>query len=77
MTGRVLWFDLKKGFGFIRAQNEDVFVHYSKILAPEGEFRMLAEGDVVEFETFYADRGNGSQKIQAKNVKVLKEGENE
>jgi CspA family cold shock protein len=74
-TGKVLWFDLKKGFGFIRALNQDIFVHYSKIIAPDGEFKTLSEGDLVEFEIFQADRGGGQQKIQAKNVKVLKEGD--
>jgi CspA family cold shock protein len=74
--GIVLWFDVKKGFGFIRSEGQDVFVHYSKIEAPMGEFRTLNEGDEVEFEVFEADRGGGKSKPQAKNVKVTKEGHN-
>ena len=72
MQGRVLWFDVKKGFGFIRTpDSQDVFVHFSKIDSPAGEFRVLEQNEKVEFELFYADRGNGSQKPQAKNVKRI------
>lgn len=73
MIGKCLWFDVKKGFGFVRSHEhrEDIFVHYSKIQAPLGEFRVLDEGDIVEFELFFADRGNGTAKPQAKNVKII------
>lgn len=71
MTGKVLWFDVKKGYGFIRSGSQDIFVHFSKIHAPMGEFRVLEQGEWVEFEVFHADRGNGDQKPQAKNVTRL------
>jgi CspA family cold shock protein len=76
LKGHVLWFDVKKGFGFIRSNDQDIFVHFSKIESPPGEFRVLEEGEEVSFELFYAERGNGSKKPQAKNVKRLK-GEND
>lgn len=69
MVGVCLWFDVKKGFGFIQCGKLDAFVHYSKILAPAGEFRVLEEGDIVEFELFYAERGS-DMKPQARNVKL-------
>jgi cold shock CspA family protein len=75
MIGKVLWFDVAKGFGFIKGEDKDVFVHYSKILAEPGEFRLLEKGWVVEFETFMCDRENGTQKIQAKDVKIISKGE--
>ena len=74
MQGKVLWFDVKKGFGFIREEGgdeADVFVHYSKILAEPGEFRVLEANDKVEFEKFDADRGDGAKKPQAKNVRKV------
>jgi cold shock protein len=73
MIGKVLWFDVKKGYGFIRTDNGamDVFVHYSKISAAPGEFRVLEEGERVEFEVFYADRGAGRSKPQAREVQSL------
>ena len=49
MTGRVKWFNDRKGFGFIEVEGQkDVFVHHSAI---QGEgFKSLKEGDEVEFE---------------------------
>lgn len=77
MVGKVLWFDVKKGYGFIRANNQDIFVHFSKILAPAGEFRVLEQNEWVEFDLFFAERGDGSQKPQAKNVKRVEGAQNE
>lgn len=50
LTGKVKFFDAKKGFGFIVPDNggEDIFVHQSVIHA-QG-FRSLAEGESVEYE---------------------------
>jgi CspA family cold shock protein len=73
MIGKVLWFDVKKGFGFIRCEEDgsDVFVHYSKIQAEPGEFRLLEANENVEFEKFDADRGGADRKPQAKNVRKV------
>lgn len=72
-VGKVLWFDVVKGYGFIRRKSgEDIFVHFSKIIEEDGVFKVLEQNDVVEFEVFEADRGNGEKKPQAKDVKVIK-----
>lgn len=56
MIGTVKWFNQKKGYGFITAQdNQDVFVHFSAI-AGEG-FKSLDEGQQVEFEIVDGPRG--------------------
>ena len=65
MTGKVKWFDQKKGYGFITTdEGEDIFVHYSSIQA-EG-FKNLAEGELGQFEVLDSDRGP-----QAANVVKL------
>jgi len=54
--GTVKWFDSAKGFGFIiKADGEDVFVHYRSILG-EG-YRSLDEGQVVEFVGTRGEKG--------------------
>ncbi len=54
--GTVKWFNGSKGYGFIaRDTGEDVFVHYSAILA-DG-YRSLEEGQRVEFVVTQGDKG--------------------
>ncbi len=60
--GTVKWFDVKKGFGFIQQEDgNDVFVHYSNI-SGDG-FKVLEDGESVEFEVVEGDKG-----LQAQNV---------
>jgi CspA family cold shock protein len=56
LTGTVKWFDSKKGYGFITADNgQDVFVHYTGI---NGEgFKTLEEGERVSFSVTESDKG--------------------
>ena len=64
-SGKVKWFDNKKGFGFIiQESGQDVFVHHTAIQS-EG-FRSLAEGEAVEFEVTRGPKG-----LQAANVKKV------
>ena len=63
--GRVNWFNVQKGFGFIsRDDGNDVFVHFSAI--KRDGFKSLNEGDEVEFEVSQGPKG-----LQAANVVVL------
>ena len=69
MTGIVKWFNAEKGYGFITPDDgtEDVFVHFSAIVA-EG-YKKLLEGQKVTFET-EPDPKN-SEKLRAVNVVKL------
>ncbi len=63
--GTVKWFNAKKGFGFISdEEGNDVFVHFSA-LQMDG-FKVLEEGDKVEFEVVKGEKGP-----QAANVSRL------
>ena len=64
-TGRVKWFDEKKGFGFIeREEGNDVFVHFKAING--SGFKTLAEGQEVQFEVEQGQKGP-----QASNVVIV------
>ena len=64
-TGKVKWFDEKKGFGFIERQDgNDVFVHF-RAISGDG-YKTLAEGQEVQFEVEQGDKGP-----QATNVVLL------
>ena len=56
-TGKVKWFDERKGYGFIQPDDggPDVFVHHSSIQM-EGH-RTLNEGQAVEYETEAGGKG--------------------
>ena len=59
--GKVLWFNDAKGYGIIKYQDKDVFVHYSWIY---GDVQSLAEGQTVSFELVEGIKG-----LQAYSVK--------
>ena len=67
--GTVKWFNAEKGYGFIAPDEggDDVFVHYSAIVA-EG-YKRLREGQRVSFDT-EADPKN-ADKLRAVNVVAL------
>ena len=68
-TGTVKWFNEAKGYGFISNDNggEDVFVHFSAIIA-DG-FKTLAEGQKVTFDTEQDPKSTG--KLRAVNVRAI------
>lgn len=69
MNGKVKWFDSKKGYGFIIAEDgKEVFVHYTGIVK-EG-FKALTEGQLVTYEIGSGDKGE-----QAVNVQIVPKGE--
>ena len=54
--GNVKWFNEQKGYGFIvDGSNNDLFVHYSKIVG-DG-FRSLREGEAVEYDVEQGPKG--------------------
>ncbi len=63
-TGKVKWFNIQKGFGFIvQEDNKDLFVHFKDVL---GGIDSLQENDNVEFEV-----AEGRKGLQAVNVKKV------
>ena len=69
-TGRVKWFDAKKGFGFIEQESgdKDIFVHASAVKS--AGLRRLQEDDKVSFDVEDSPKGPN-----AINIKVVEEAE--
>jgi CspA family cold shock protein len=66
-SGKVKWFDNKKGFGFIAQDSgQDVFVHHSSIVG-QG-YKTLSEGEVVDFEVIQSEKGLKAQNVQRKQT---------
>ena len=73
-TGKVKWFNEKKGFGFIiNEQGEDIFVHYSAVKVAKNQFRYLVQGEYVEFDLVKA-AADSKHEFQADNISGIKGG---
>jgi CspA family cold shock protein len=66
--GTVVWFNNKKGYGYIKPDDggKDWFVHYSNIVAQEGTYKTLVSGQKVSFVV-----GENNTGPQAEQVTVL------
>ena len=63
MQGKVKWFNERKGFGFIEAENgTDVFVHFSAIQT--SGFKTLQEGQRVSFEVQNGPKGPSAADVR-------------
>lgn len=61
-TGTVKWFNAKKGYGFISdEEGKDIFVHFSSLEMPG--FKVLEEGEKVEFEVVEGEKGPQAAKV--------------
>ena len=73
LTGRVEWFDEKKGFGVIQYKEEDntikeYFAHHTEINVKNNVFRALYPDEEVEFIHSYNE---SKKKLTAKNITGL------
>ena len=71
VKGTVKWFNSSKGFGFITQDDNatDIFIHFSAIKGDENDFKIIYEGDIVEFDVVDGEKGP-----QASNVVVVEKG---
>lgn len=61
IVGKVKWFNVKAGFGFINRNDngQDVYAHYSSIVNknPNHRVRSLADGELVQFNLIEGSKG--------------------
>jgi len=61
VRGKVKWFNVKAGFGFVNRNDngEDVYAHYSAIINknPDHRVRSLADGELVQFNIIQGAKG--------------------
>jgi len=70
--GKVKWFDMKKGYGFIRPFDEaqlDVFVHLLDV--QKSGLQSLEQGQEVEYQTYVSPRKHHKDGQHAKEIKIL------
>ena len=67
-TGKIKWFDSKKGYGFIKDNDsdKDIFLHVTSL--EKSKLRVLKENQEIEFE-IKEEKG----KLQAVNLKRSKD----
>ena len=66
-SGKVKWWDNKKGFGFIsQHEGQDVFVHHKGIVG-DG-FKVLTEGEEVSFDVVASDKGPKAENVRRQNA---------
>ena len=65
-SGKVKWFNSKKGYGFVTDEEtkKDIFLHVSAL--EESKLRILKEEQVLEF-----DIKEENKKLQAINIKKI------
>jgi len=62
-SGKVKWFDNRKGFGFIAQESgQDIFVHHTSILGKG--YKTLNEGETVSFDIVASDKGPKAQNVE-------------
>ena len=64
LNGRVKWFNVNKGYGFIEREDKekDVFVHSSAVRA--AGLKYLNEGDELTFDVENGEKGPAAVNLQ-------------
>ena len=73
--GRVLRFDVNKGYGFIHClggdyEGRDVFCHYEQIIGDSNKRRNLVQGQLVEFLLVDAPKGPAATQVKVIHEQV-------
>jgi CspA family cold shock protein len=70
-SGKVKWFNVSKGFGFIiRDEGDEIFVHFRAVETQDGERgrRALQQGQRVTFRVVEGDRGPQADAVRVEGA---------
>ena len=67
LVGTVIWFDSAKGYGFLRPDGGEVFVHHSAVKMDS--YKQIIKGQIVEFDLVHGLMG----KEEARDVVIKSE----
>jgi cold shock CspA family protein len=76
--GRVKWFNVKSGYGFITITDgtragTDIFAHHSAINVESDQYRYLVQGEYIEFDLVRVN--NDKYEWQASHISGIKGGQ--
>jgi CspA family cold shock protein len=66
LHGRIKWFEMDKGYGFIvQDAGDEIFFHHSNVVQEDGHLPPLEEGQEVLYEATKTPKGPAATQVQA------------